>query len=82
MWQKEILIPNPWRVNENFKGVGVSNSKISQGKYTFKLNWDSFSRGVEEGDSNQTQWKNIFWNKIMNEPLYELFLLLKLKKKM
>ena len=36
-WHKKILIPNPWRVNENFKGVGVSNSKISQGKYKVKL---------------------------------------------
>ena len=49
-------------------------------KGSIKLNWDNFSRGAKEGDSNQTQWKNIFWNKIMNKPLYELFLLLKFKK--
>ena len=52
-------------------------------KGSIKLNWDNFSRGAKDGDSNQTQWKNIFWNKIMNKPLLVMsFFTFKIKKEM
>ena len=52
-------------------------------KGSIKLNWDNFSRGAKDGDSNQTQWKNIFWNKIMNKPLLVMsFFTFKITKEM
>lgn len=45
-----------------------------------KVNWD-FKRGRGGRFKPKNQWKDIFWNKIMNRPLNDFFFTFKKKKK-